>query len=161
MASKDPLSLRAADAERDQLAQELREHMLAGRLTAAEFEERIERAYAASTRGELEVLKDDLPMSPATLKAELARRKRVLRRRLVREASGGLSISAVCVAIWLAAGASSSFWPIWVIIFTLLPALSNALRLLGPSPDLDALEARVNRRRAREHRRRSRGHLPP
>jgi hypothetical protein len=36
----DPSQLRAGDAEREALAGELREHMLAGRLAPEEFEER-------------------------------------------------------------------------------------------------------------------------
>jgi Domain of unknown function (DUF1707) len=146
----DPASLRADDAEREALAQELREHMLAGRLTSSEFEERVELAYKAQTRGELDALRADLPLSHATLSAELVRRKTQLRRRLAQEASGGLSASAVCVAIWLAAGASGSFWPIWVIVFTLLPAARDFARLFGPAPDLDSLEHKLNERRTRE-----------
>jgi len=159
----DPSSLRAADHEREQLAQELREHMLAGRLTSTEFEERVERAYKATTRGELEAIKHDLPMAPAVLSAELVRRKSELRRRVLQEASGGITISAVCVAIWLAAGASGGFWPIWVIIATLLPAMRNMFRLLGPAPEMEAVEEKLSaqrtralarqRRRARRHRR--------
>ncbi len=157
----DPASLRAADAERESLAQELREHLLAGRLTSAEFEERVGRAYKATTRGELDRLKDDLPLSPATLSAELVRRRTRLRRRLVQEASGGITASGVCVAIWLADGASGQFWPVWVIIPTLLPAARNLLRLLGREPDLDSVEEKLNSRRARELARERRRHGRP
>ncbi len=145
----DPLNIRAADSEREQLAEELREHMLAGRLTSAEFEERVEQAYKSTTRGELQVLKDDLPMSPAMLSAELARRRSLLRRRVLQESSGALGLSALCVAIWLADGASGAFWPIWVILVTLLPLVRNTWRLMGPSPDMDALEARLKARQAK------------
>lgn len=153
----DPLSLRAGDAEREELAEELREQMLAGRLTSSEFEDRVELAYKAQTRGDLDALKADLPLSPATLSRELVRRRTLLRRRLLQEASGGLTASGVCVAIWLADGAGGSFWPIWVIIATLLPAGRNLLRLFGPAPDLDSVEHGLNARRtrtlARERRR--------
>jgi Domain of unknown function (DUF1707) len=159
----DPLDIRAADADREQLAQELREHMLAGRLSSAEFEERVEQTYKARTRRALESLKHDLPLSPATLNAELARRKSVLRRRVLQETGGGVMLSAICVTIWLADGASGAFWPIWVILVTLLPLLRNLWRLLGPSPDLDTVEARLNARRAkalaRERRRARRAQL--
>lgn len=154
----DPSSVRAADAEREALAQDLREHMLAGRLTSAEFEERVGRAYEATTRGQLERLKEDLPLSPATLSAELVKRRTRLRRRLVQEASGGITASGVCVAIWFASGASGQFWPVWVMIPTLLPAARNLLRLFGGDPDLDSLEAKLNSRRARELARERRRH---
>ena len=84
----DSSSLRVADADREQVADELREHMVAGRLTQEEFEERLGRAYEASTRAELDALKVDLPMSPATLQRALSKRKADLRRRLVQEGGG-------------------------------------------------------------------------
>ena len=53
--------LRAADADRSAVAAVLGEHMAAGRLTVAEYEERLTRAYAAKTYGELAQLTTDLP----------------------------------------------------------------------------------------------------
>jgi Domain of unknown function (DUF1707) len=154
----DPASLRVADADRERLAGELREHMLAGRLTSEELEERLERTYAATTRGELDAIRADLPMGLATLEGALAERNRKLRRPLVQEAGGAVGVSALCVGIWAATGADASFWPIWVILATLLALVRNAWRLLGPAPDLEAVEAHLNRRRARalerEHRHR-------
>jgi hypothetical protein len=152
---RDPASLRAADADRERVAGELREHMLAGRLSPQEFEERVERAYAATTRGELDALSVDLPLSPVALEAALVERRTRLRRRLLQESGGAVSVSAVCVAIWLASGADGGFWPAWVIIFTMLPLLRSAWRLFGPSPDLEAVEAHLGRRAARH---RHRGH---
>jgi hypothetical protein len=53
--------VRASDRERDRAVEELKEHAVAGRLTLSELAERVERAYAASTRAELEALTRDLP----------------------------------------------------------------------------------------------------
>src|SRR4051812_36469932 len=53
--------LRAADADRTAVADVLGRHMAAGRLTVAEYEERLARAYAAKTYGELAELTTDLP----------------------------------------------------------------------------------------------------
>ena len=53
--------LRAADADRTAVADVLGRHMAAGRLTVAEYEERLTRAYAAKTYGELAELTTDLP----------------------------------------------------------------------------------------------------
>jgi len=156
-AMSDSSSLRVADADREQLADELREHVVAGRLTDEEFEERVGRAYRASTRGELDALKADLPMSPATLQRALRSRRAHLRRRLLQEGGGGVGVSAVCVAVWVADGASGSFWPIWVILLTLLPLLRNAWRLFGPAPDLESVEHHLSaRRRHRDERERQR-----
>jgi Domain of unknown function (DUF1707)/Cell wall-active antibiotics response 4TMS YvqF len=53
--------LRASDAEREQVASALREHLVAGRLTLDEFSERVDAAHAARTVGELDALRRDLP----------------------------------------------------------------------------------------------------
>jgi hypothetical protein len=53
--------MRASDAERDAVVSDLGEHFQAGRLTAAELDERTERALTARTWGELTELLADLP----------------------------------------------------------------------------------------------------
>jgi DUF1707 SHOCT-like domain len=57
-----PASERVSDADRERAAEELREHMLVGRLTAEEFDERLGQAHAARTRGELDAAMIDLPL---------------------------------------------------------------------------------------------------
>jgi hypothetical protein len=160
----DPSAMRVADADRERLASELREHMVAGRLSEEELEERVALAYSAKTQADLDALRADLPISPAAIEQSLKERRRHLRRRLAQEAGGSLTASGVCVAIWLAAGAHGQFWPIWVIVFTLLPIVRDGWALLGPAPDERAIEARLQRRRARqlerEHRRTDRRSLP-
>jgi hypothetical protein len=54
-------ALRASDAERSATADVLRRHHAEGRLDTSELEERIERCYAAKTRGDLVALTADLP----------------------------------------------------------------------------------------------------
>src|SRR5258708_18215836 len=56
----DP-KIRASDADRDRTAALLREHHAAGRLDLEEFNERLDKAYAAKTVGELDALMADLP----------------------------------------------------------------------------------------------------
>jgi hypothetical protein len=148
----DRSSLRVADTDREQTVQELRDHMLAGRLSSEEFEERLGRAYGASTHADLEALKADLPMSSTALQAAVAGRQAHLRRRLAQEAGGGIGISLVCVAIWAATGTHhghDAFWPIWVILATLMPVVRNGWRLLGPAPDLESVEAHLRARQAK------------
>jgi Domain of unknown function (DUF1707) len=53
--------IRASDADRDRVTALLREHHAAGRLTAEEFGERMDRALEARTLGELDELMTDLP----------------------------------------------------------------------------------------------------
>lgn len=53
--------LRASDADRERVVEHLRDAMAEGRLDMAEFEERLEAAYAARTYGELAPITRDLP----------------------------------------------------------------------------------------------------
>ena len=61
--------IRASDLDREQAADSLRDHAVAGRLTVEELDERSGRALAARTLGELEELFEDLPRA----RRELAR----------------------------------------------------------------------------------------
>jgi SAM-dependent methyltransferase len=58
-------TIRAADADRAGTAAELEEHLASGRISLGEFDDRVRRAYAATTLGELRALLVDLP-SPET-----------------------------------------------------------------------------------------------
>jgi hypothetical protein len=159
----DPGSLRVSDEEREGVVEELREHTVAGRLTAEELDERLDAVYKAKTRADLDLLRADLPVSAAAARRAMLQRRSHLRRRLVQEAGGSLTVSLVCVAIWIAAGAAGAFWPIWVIVFTLLPVVRDSWALLGPGSNLQSVEARLQvrheRRLAREARR-ARWRLP-
>lgn len=53
--------MRVGDAEREATATELREHYASGRLTLDELNERLDKAFAAKTRGDLNSLMVDLP----------------------------------------------------------------------------------------------------
>jgi hypothetical protein len=55
--------MRVSDAEREAAAAELREHFASGRLDQDELNERLDRAFAAKTRGDLNALFTDLPSS--------------------------------------------------------------------------------------------------
>ncbi len=52
---------RVADADRDRAVAQLREHVVDGRLTLDEFSERVGRALAARTQGDLSAVMTDLP----------------------------------------------------------------------------------------------------
>jgi len=151
----DPSQLRVADADREQLVEELREHALAGRLSAEELEERVGAAYRATTRADVDAIKADLPVSSRSVALALRKRKGRLRRRLLQETGGSLGVSALCVGVWVAVGAHGGFWPGWVIGASLLPVIADAWRLFGPASDLDVVEARLQ---ARHERRLARGH---
>ena len=145
----DTADVRASDQDRERAIREIRDHFAEGRLTESELGDRIQAAYAARTVGELQALRSDLPLLPATRaeqKAEIAERRAHLQRRLLQQSGGSLSVFAVCTVIWVAGGASGMFWPIWILLVTLIPLLRNGWRLYGPSPELDAVEQELARR---------------
>lgn len=102
--------VRASDSERERAVEALRHFFADGRITSHEFEERVERAYDASTRGELEALFVDLP-SP-----RIRRRGQALRRAnkaaLRKHTTVYLAVNGGLVALWAATGAGA-FWPGW------------------------------------------------
>ncbi|GAA0907149.1 DUF1707 SHOCT-like domain-containing protein [Streptomyces thermoalcalitolerans] len=59
--TEDLPELRASDADRERVAEQLRDALAEGRLDMTEFEERLEAAYKARTYGELAPLTRDLP----------------------------------------------------------------------------------------------------
>jgi hypothetical protein len=59
--ASDSSRMRASDADRDRVAELLREHHAEGRLSAEEFSERLDVALHARTVGELDELLADLP----------------------------------------------------------------------------------------------------
>ena len=61
----DPRHLRASDADRERIANVLREAAGDGRLTMAELDERLDAVYAAKTYAELEPITHDLPATGA------------------------------------------------------------------------------------------------
>src|SRR5215469_16513663 len=53
--------MRVSDADRERVAERLREHFAAGRLTSEELDERVTAALGAKTAGELHTVLADLP----------------------------------------------------------------------------------------------------
>lgn len=60
IAGRNP-NLRAADADRERIAERLRKSHAEGRLDMDEFQQRLDRCYEARTVGELDELVRDLP----------------------------------------------------------------------------------------------------
>ena len=120
--------LRAADADRAAVAAQLGEQMSAGRLSVEEYDERLARAYAARTYGELEALTADLPR-PVPQPPAPARAAPRAGHVPACGWSGGPSreaawrnwaVTAVIVlSVWIATSIGSGDlqypWPIWVI----------------------------------------------
>jgi hypothetical protein len=119
----DP-SLRAADADRDAVADRLRTAHAEGRLTVEEFGERLDAAFAARTMGELAGLVADLPAERTRVartgdEAEASPAVVPAPRAGLRAAWGAWATAVlVTTAIWLIVSVSEGnvgyFWPIWV-----------------------------------------------
>jgi hypothetical protein len=121
--------LRAGDTDRTAVATVLGRHMADGRLTVAEYDERVARAYAARTYGELAELTADLPASPRDRSAEPVRREHptaahacgpMARRRDASAAWAAWRRTAmIVVCIWAISSVAATqfiyFWPIWVV----------------------------------------------
>ncbi|WP_030760338.1 DUF1707 SHOCT-like domain-containing protein, partial [Streptomyces sp. NRRL F-2664] len=73
MSDEKPLpELRASDADRDRVAERLRDAVAEGRLDMEEFEERLEAVYKSRTYAQLEPLTADLPAAAAPAAAPSA-----------------------------------------------------------------------------------------
>jgi uncharacterized protein DUF1707 len=72
------LAMRVSDAERNEVAEVLSKHYADGRLDAAEFKERLDRAMGAKTRADLSGLLTDLPRSDPQPPAAPRRRPHLL-----------------------------------------------------------------------------------
>ena len=142
-----PRSVRASDADREQLTAELREHTVAGRLSTEELEERLQAAYAARTTADLDALRHDLPATPEQIALSHRARRAHLVRRMAQETGGSAGLFVICVVVWLSSGAHGQFWPVWVLLVVALSFVRNAWALFGPAPDLDAVERDLDQRR--------------
>lgn len=109
--------LLASDAERERVAEALREHAASGRLDPEELEQRLELAFAARTRGDLAPLTADLPTAPAPA-------PRPHQPRRLRSIPPVIAIAILLIAIWALTGADY-FWPIWPIGAMLLSGMKH------------------------------------
>jgi Domain of unknown function (DUF1707) len=122
-----PAAMRASDADRDAVVSDLSEHFQAGRLTAAELDERTGRALTARTWGELIELAGDLPAlrpaaRPATPAADRPQPSAGHTAPATAAGLAGLAIAAVVLVHAVHGG--------WGLIWLLLPALLIARRAL-------------------------------
>ncbi|MFJ8074714.1 DUF1707 domain-containing protein [Streptomyces sp. NPDC096176] len=94
--TSEPPQMRASDAERERVAERLRDAVAEGRLDMDEFEQRLDAAYTARTHGELEPLVRDLPEPGTTVGAPAVASSRGAWSARV----GGPATSKVAFAFW-------------------------------------------------------------
>ena len=134
---------RAADQDRERTAAALGEHYAAGRLTLEEFQERLDKAYAAKTLGDLDDLMTDLPGTdlsqlPSAWPGQPGGRPPLPERRApgIVQAPGShsavwLTVTLGILMIWLIGGASGGPWLLWMAV--LLVAIMLGRRIArGP-----------------------------
>lgn len=114
--------IRCSDDERERCAVALRLHYEAGRLRDDELEDRVGRAFDATTRTDLAMLLRDLPPLPTissltapTRSAFVRAVDRVDRLMLRAHATVFGVTNGSFVGIWAAAG-SDQFWPAWLLV---------------------------------------------
>lgn len=173
--------MRAADADRQAVAERLRVAVNEGRLDLHEYDERLQRAYASRTYGELDALVTDLPAPAAPAASELATRpdavpalsdavparpegarsSSVTARWLAEVWLPYLRVIAIVVTVWAVTSALSTdllyFWPAWVAgPWGGVLLVRTVAGLVGGEPQRQAeqRERRRERRRAKRARKR-------
>jgi hypothetical protein len=106
--------LRISDDERERAADTLKRHYAAGRLSSEELEERLERAWHAQLRGDLQALFRDLPRGVA-LRPSARRLERVQRAALHAHAATWATANGSLLGIWALTG-EGAFWPAWSLV---------------------------------------------
>jgi hypothetical protein len=123
-----PAEMRASDSDRDAVVSDLSEHLQAGRLTAGEFDERMGRALAARTWGELRALLADLPATrlapPAPATRSFSAQPRPLSGRCAPPLIAVLAGIGIATAVLVNVTHGG-----WGFVWLLLPVLLIARRL--------------------------------
>ena len=108
---------RAADVDREEVAERLRQAVAEGRLDLDEYDERLAQVYRARTYGELDRLVDDLPKP---VPAPPPPQPHAVRRGLVEQWRPWATVVMICVTIWSLTSIMSAellyFWPLWVAV---------------------------------------------
>jgi len=173
--AEQPDSLRAADVDREFVAERLRNALSEGRLTLIEYDDRLREAYEARTYGELKGLLADLPDVTTAERSQLATTSGALaassagagpmpidrghtRRWVAGAWSGWLSTSLILTAIWFITSVGSdhghfkNFWPIWFIVPIGAIMLARTITGLAGGEPRRAAEREAQRRAERDAR---------
>ena len=123
----DPVRMRASDADRHKIAEQLKAALDEGRLTLHEYDDRVREAYAARTYADLLGLVTDLP-APGLSAEEVHARRRAQLKREARKLPmalmvlwtiwGALAAVNVVVYILLAMTVNDDIymWPVWLLV---------------------------------------------
>ena len=118
-------SVRASDADRERVVEQLREAAAEGRLDHEELDARAGAALRAATTNDLQALLGDLPPRPSPSRGHSRQRRP---ERIAWLALLGLSL--LLIGIWALTGAGY-FWPAWAIGGTALWLFKTSRHGLG------------------------------
>jgi Flp pilus assembly protein TadB len=107
-------TLRASDADRDAVAERLRNATAEGRLLAEELEDRLESLFAARTYGELDTLTADLPPKPPERRRQPAFSHWLVPAVLIAIVLPIVIAVVVAAAVFLLTGAFT-VWLVWLV----------------------------------------------
>ncbi|KKK05337.1 DUF1707 domain-containing protein [Micromonospora sp. HK10] len=175
--------MRAADADREATAEQLRAALNEGRLDLHEYDERLRRAYGSKTYGELDELLTDLPgVGPAggSLPAPRAAAESAVAPPapapvpVAGDAARSawllgiwgpwLKVALILTAIWfvseLGSGEFDDYWPLWVLGPWGAVVVYQTVQGVATGAPAREAERRRRRRVEREARRRAKRELP-
>jgi hypothetical protein len=108
--------MRASDAEREEVAAQLRDHCAAGRLTPEELDDRLAVAYGARLRGDLKKLTEDLPkLGKRRRNLEPLARQQNKRAEFTHDVFSFVIVGVALWIAWLLLG-KGWFWPAVVLV---------------------------------------------
>lgn len=153
--------MRAGDADRQAVADRLKTALDEGRLDLHEYDERLQKTYAARTYADLDGLLDDLPGTVPPQRSQVAAYQPPDAPAASAPGPAGRGHSAlswigpyggvvaVCIIIWAISSITSHhlqyFWPVWMLIPLILGVFGRAAGHSGGSDRA----ARRDRRRYR------------
>lgn len=155
--------MRAGDSDRQSVVDQLKKALDEGRLDLSEYDERLQKTYAAKTYKDLDGLLDDLPGTVPVQHSQVQPAPAppppvgapVIAQPVTAHIARWLGpyggVFAVCVLIWVitsvSAGQLTYFWPVWMLFPIILGAFGQ-----WRSQDLTDRDARRAARRDRRGR---------
>ena len=119
----DVETLRAADIDRQKIADRLKAALDEGRLSLHEYDDRVREAYAARTYKELLLLVADLPkpgLSASEVQAEARRKARKMPTAILVLWTIWAALAAVNVVVYVLVAATVDDylypWPVWLLV---------------------------------------------
>jgi len=123
----DPVHMRAADADRQKIAERLKAALEEGRLSLHEYDDRVQQVYASRTYADLLGLVNDLP-APGLSAEEVAARRQAGLRREARRLPMALmvlwtiwaALAAINVVAYVLVDVTVDgnvyLWPVWLLV---------------------------------------------